>query len=129
MAAAKGSSGPRGSKDMDVNTLLHNLQIGEEDFDDLIIDEDVTVDEEPDLLAVARVLPEKTFSAAAFEDTKRFAWSLAKKVEFRDVGSNTFILQLGCVGDWKKVVEEGPWLFHNWGIVIRPYDGYSNLHH
>jgi hypothetical protein len=27
------------------------------------------------------------------------------------------------LGDWRKVVEEGP--FHNWGFVIKPYDGYS----
>jgi hypothetical protein len=110
---------------MDVASLLRDLQIGEEEFDDLIIEEEVSIDEEPELLAVARVLTDKNFSAAAFEDTMRFAWGLAKKVEFRDVGDNTFILQLNCLGDWKKVVEEGPWLFRNWGIVIQGYDGYS----
>jgi hypothetical protein len=53
----------------------------------------------------------------------QFAWSLAKKVNFHDVGNNTFILQFSCLGDWRKVVEEGP--FHNWGLMIKPYDGYS----
>jgi hypothetical protein len=108
-----------------VDSLLRDLKIKDDDFDDLVIDEDVTIDEEPDLLAVARVLTDKSFSSAAFEDTMRFAWALAQKVEFRDVGNNTFILQLSCLGDWKKVVDEGPWLFRNWGIVIQPYDGYS----
>jgi hypothetical protein len=41
------------------------------------------------------------------------------------LGSNIFILQMTCLGDWRKVVEEGLWLFRNWGIVIQPYDGYS----
>jgi hypothetical protein len=125
--ATNGSSIPGSSKGktMDVAALLRDLRIGEEDFDDLIIEEEVTVDEEPELLAVARVLTDKTFSGTAFEDTMRYAWSLAKKVDFRDVGNNTFILQLNCLGDWKKVVEEGPWLFRNWGMVIQGYDGYT----
>jgi hypothetical protein len=54
-----------------------------------------------------------------------FAWSLAQKVQFRDIWNHTFILQFSCLGDWTKVVEEGPWLFRNWGIVICPYDGFS----
>ncbi|KAK1669061.1 hypothetical protein QYE76_057220 [Lolium multiflorum] len=127
MASSGGSnpSGSKGGKAMDVASLLRDLQIGEEEFDDLIIEEEVSIDEEPELLVVARVLTDKSFSAASFEETMRFAWGLAKKVEFRDVGDNTFIMQLNCLGDWKKVVEEGPWLFRNWGIVIQGYDGYS----
>jgi hypothetical protein len=128
MAEKGGNSKASGSgvrRALDVDSLLRDLKIKDDDFDDLVIDEDVTIDEEPDLLAVARVLTDKSFSSAAFEDTMRFAWALAQKVEFRDVGNNTFILQLSCLGDWKKVVEEGPWLFRNWGIVIQPYDGYS----
>jgi hypothetical protein len=42
---------------------------------------------------------DKTFSTTTFEDTMRFAWSLAHGVKFRDVGSNTFILQFNCLGD------------------------------
>ncbi|KAK1651010.1 hypothetical protein QYE76_068815 [Lolium multiflorum] len=125
MSSSAGSSNPKGAKVMDVDTLLRDLRIREEEFDDLIIGEEVCIDEEPDLLAVARVLTDKSFNAAAFEDTMRFAWSLAKKAVFRDVGNSTFIIQFTCLGDWKKVVEEGPWLFRNWGIVIKAYDGYS----
>jgi hypothetical protein len=77
---------------MDVNTLMRDPRIGEEEFDDLIIEEDVTIDEEPDLLALARILTDKPFSVVAIEDTMRFAWALAKKIEFRDVRNNTFIL-------------------------------------
>jgi hypothetical protein len=46
-------------------------------------------------------------------------------MDLRDVGNNTFILQLNCLGDWKKVEEEGLLLFRNWGLVIQGYDGYS----
>jgi hypothetical protein len=97
--------------------LLGDLRIGDDDFDDLVIDEDISAEEEHNLLAVARVLTDKSFSAAAFEDTMNFAWSLAQKVQFRDIWNHMFILQFSCLGDWTKVVEEGPWLFRNWGIV------------
>jgi hypothetical protein len=53
MSVARASSNPKGAKTMDVNTLLHDLRIGEEDFDDLIIGEEMSIDEEPDLLPVA----------------------------------------------------------------------------
>jgi hypothetical protein len=122
MAAAGGSSQTGGSKArkvMDVNTLLRDLRTGEQEFDNLVIEEDVTIDEEPDLLAATRILMDKPFSAANFEDTMRFAWALAKKTEFRNVGNNTFILHLSCLGDWKKVVKEGLWLFRNSRIVIK----------
>jgi hypothetical protein len=46
-----------------MNSLLRKLWIEAEDFDDLIVDEDVTIDEEPDLLAVAQVLKDKSFSS------------------------------------------------------------------
>jgi hypothetical protein len=125
MAAAGRSSQTGGSKArkvMDVNTLLRDLRIGVEEIDDLVIEEDVTIDEDPYLPAVARILTDKPFSVAAFEDTMRFAWALAKKIEFRNVGNNTFILHLSCLSDWKKVVEKGPWLFRNSRIVIKSYD-------
>jgi hypothetical protein len=127
MATPGGSSqsGGKAAGKMDVNALLRNLRINESDFDDLVIDEEVVLDEEPSLLAVARVLTDKSFSTLAFEETMRFAWSLAQGVKFWAVGDNTFILQFKCLGDWTKVVEEGPWLFRSWGIVIKGYDGYT----
>jgi hypothetical protein len=60
-----------------MNSLLRKLRIEAEDFDDLIIDEDVTIDEEPYLLAVAQVLKDKSFSLEASKDTMRFAWMMA----------------------------------------------------
>jgi hypothetical protein len=74
--------GTRRDKAEDVNALLQNLMIREEDFNDLIIDEEVTIDGEPALLNVAHVLTNKTFSSLAFEDTMFYAWSLVQKVQF-----------------------------------------------
>jgi hypothetical protein len=31
-----------------------------------------------------------------------------------------------CLGDWKKVVHQGPWTFRGWGVLIEDYDGLSN---
>jgi hypothetical protein len=40
----------------DVGALLRNLRIGDDDFDNLVIDEDISAEEEHNLLAIARVL-------------------------------------------------------------------------
>ncbi|KAK1662226.1 hypothetical protein QYE76_050385 [Lolium multiflorum] len=124
--AGRSRAGASGlGKAKDVDALLRDLRFGEEEFDDLVIEDDIAYEEEPNLMAIACVLTDKTFSTAVFEDNMRFTWILAQKVQFRDIGRNTFILQMTCLGDWRKVVEEGPWLFQNWGIVIQPHNGYS----
>jgi hypothetical protein len=28
-----------------------------------------------------------------------------------------------CLGDWKKVVHQGPWTFRGWVVLIEDYDG------
>jgi hypothetical protein len=28
-----------------------------------------------------------------------------------------------CLGDWKKVVHQGPWTFRGWAVLIEDYDG------
>jgi hypothetical protein len=30
-------------------------------------------------------------------------------------------------GDWMKVVHQGPWMFHGWGLMIEVYDGVTDL--
>src|SRR5437867_13123697 len=34
-------------------------------------------------------------------------------------------MQFGCLGDWERVTEYGPWNYKGNEVVIAPYDGYS----
>jgi hypothetical protein len=39
------------------------------------------------------------------------AWNPAREVTFHAVETNLFVLQAFCLGDWNKIMQEGPWLF------------------
>jgi hypothetical protein len=51
------------------------------------------------------------------------AWGLAKKWTIRLVEDNLFILQVSCLGDWNCVMNEGPWIFRQQGVMLEKYDG------
>jgi hypothetical protein len=50
-------------------------------------------------------------------------WNLSREPGCREAGENLFIFQTHCLGDWKKVVHQGPWTFRGWGVKIEDYDG------
>ncbi|KAE8818541.1 Organic cation transporter protein [Hordeum vulgare] len=42
---------------------------------------------------------------------------------YREAGENLFIFQMFFLGERKKVVHGGPWLFRGMGMLIEDYDG------
>ena len=60
---------------------------------------------------LAKVLSPKPFSHAAFLANMKYAWSLAKDVSFKTIDENLFVFQFLCLGDWRKVLDDGPWFF------------------
>jgi hypothetical protein len=53
----------------------------------------------------------------------RAIWNLSRDPICREAGKNLFIFQMHCLGDWKKVVHQGPWTFRGWAVLIEDYDG------
>jgi hypothetical protein len=78
-------------------------------------------------LALCRVHTTKPFSHAALFSAMRNAWAAAKEVTFKVLGSNLFLVQLHCLGDWSRVMEGSPWLFRGAAVVMEEYDGFSNV--
>ncbi|KAI5002913.1 hypothetical protein ZWY2020_027563 [Hordeum vulgare] len=118
--------GSQGKQDEQLGDFFEKLDLHEEEFDDVIVEE-----EAPDLadvipwLALARVQTFQNFSQAAFFKDMRAAWNTAKPVRFRPIGANLFVIQAQCLGDWDRIMSQGPWLFHNMAVIFAPYDGYS----
>ncbi|KAM0881910.1 hypothetical protein ACQ4PT_032634 [Festuca glaucescens] len=78
-------------------------------------------------LALFRVHTTKAFSHAAMFKQMRNAWAAAQDVTFKAMGTNLFLVQFQCLGDWNRVMDGGPWLFRGAAIVLAEYDGFSNV--
>ncbi|KAK1695441.1 hypothetical protein QYE76_012138 [Lolium multiflorum] len=72
---------------------------------------------------MARLLTSKPFSAASLKKTMQFVWAPAQEIFFRDIEENRFLVQANCLGDWKKVTEQGPWIFREQGLLVEKFDG------
>lgn len=78
-------------------------------------------------LALFRVHTTKPFSHAALFGALRNAWAATKKVTFKALELNLFVVQFHCLEDWTRVMEGRPWLFRGATIVMEEYDGFSNM--
>lgn len=74
---------------------------------------------------MAKLLTVKDFSEHSLMSTMRAAWSTAREVTFRPIGKNLFIVQAFCLGDWKRIMEKGPWLFRGCALMLEEFDGSS----
>ncbi|KAE8818794.1 hypothetical protein D1007_03392 [Hordeum vulgare] len=113
-------------KDKDLGDFFDKLDLHEEEFDDVVVEE-----EAPELLedvrwvALARVHTSKIFSQSAFYKDMRAAWNCSQQVRFRPIGPNLFVVQVYCLGDWDRVMQHGPWVFRNMVGILAPYDGFT----
>jgi hypothetical protein len=53
-------------------------------------------------------------------------WAPAQEVSFRDVAENRFLVQANCLGNWKKITEQGSWIFREQGMLVEKFDGSCN---
>ena len=108
----------------DLNELLRHLEIREDEEQGIVLEEDIEkLKAEAWWTALAKVSSPKTFSHAASIANMKFAWSLAKEVRFKAIEENLFVVQFSCLGDWRKVMNEGPWIFRGNAVLLEEYDG------
>jgi hypothetical protein len=74
-------------------------------------------------MAVMRLLSAKPFSATSLEKTMKFVWAPAQTVTFHAMEGNRFLVQANCLGDLQRIIEQGPWIFRDHGMLIEKYDG------
>jgi hypothetical protein len=78
-------------------------------------------------LAVAKVHTTRGFSPSALYADMRSAWNPVKEVIWRKLEDNLFSVQFGCLADWDKAMNMGPWLFrNNFVLLMEEYDGFQN---
>ena len=130
MAAASGKGDVSGSatqpgSGLDLDELLKSLNLREEDIEGLAVakEEVETLKEGTKWMAVMRLLSSKMFSATLLKKTMMFAWAPAKEVTFRELENDKFIVQANYLGDWQKITEQGLWIFHDHGLLLRSMMG------
>ncbi|KAM0887405.1 hypothetical protein ACQ4PT_029062 [Festuca glaucescens] len=112
-------------KEPSLEELLCSLNLRGEDIDGLFVakTEVENLKEEKKWMTVMCLLTSKPFSAVSQKKTLRFAWAPAQEVTFRDVEENRILVQANCLGDWKRITEQGPWIFQDHGLLIEKFDG------
>ena len=53
----------------------------------------------------------------------RAAWDLAQEVQFKPLEDNLYLVQFSYLGDWERVMQEGPWHFWGDAVILKEYDG------
>lgn len=130
MAASRSASGSSskaasGTKEDDLEELLKHLEMWEDELDEVVVrkEEVKRFEAKARWLAIGRVNTDHPFSSDAMFKAVKFAWGLAQLPKYQETGENLFIFQMYCLGDWKKVGHNGPWIFHGFGMIIEDYDG------
>ncbi|KAM0892958.1 hypothetical protein ACQ4PT_025431 [Festuca glaucescens] len=108
--------------------MFSHLELNEDELDDVVIgvDDAREYQQAARWLAIGKVHTSRSFSAEALFEKMKAVWNLSHDPIFREAGENLFIFQMHCLGDWKKVVHQGPWTFRGWGVLIEDYDGLSD---
>ncbi|KAI4979680.1 hypothetical protein ZWY2020_016433 [Hordeum vulgare] len=120
------SGGAAAAPPHDLEDFFDQLDLTEEEFYNVEIDdEDQGIQDSVRWLALARVHTEKNFFWSAFYKDMRAGWNLAQGVHFRLVGPNRFVVQASCLGDWERIMHQGPWLFRNMAVLLCSYDGFN----
>lgn len=73
--------------------------------------------------AVGKVCSSRPLIIGVLERTMQRAWGLHREAQFRDLGSNIFVVHFGSEGDWKHVMNNGPWQYDFNVVILKEYDG------
>ncbi|KAE8816212.1 hypothetical protein D1007_06337 [Hordeum vulgare] len=65
----------------------------------------------------------RPLNKVVLERTMQRAWGLHKEAKFRDLGHNVFEVHFGSKGDWKHVLNNGPWQYDFCVLIIKNYEG------
>ena len=104
------STGASGSSTVsDVEAMMKELGRREEDLDDVVVDEKEVPKEAARWVALTRVNTNKTYSRTWFYRNMRAAWDIAQEAKFKPLEDNLYTVQFSCLGDWERVMHEGPW--------------------
>jgi hypothetical protein len=104
------SSNTVANKEPEIDDLLKNLDLRDDELGEVVVGADKAKEYQmaAQWLAVAKVHTTRSFSADALFGKMKAVWNLSRDPICREAGENLFVFQMHCLGDWKKVVHQGP---------------------
>lgn len=73
--------------------------------------------------AVGKVCSPRPLTMSVLERTMPRAWGLHQEAKFREIGPKVFSVQFGSEGDWKHVLNNGPWQYDFAVLIMKDYEG------
>jgi hypothetical protein len=110
-----------------VEDLLHRLHLNDVEKDGVLLAKEDRGNLSVLKWMVGKVLTRKSFNEESLRRTMFAARNTAHEVMFRAIEKNLSLIQAHCLGDWKRIKEEGPWLFHNCAQMLEEFNGSSTL--
>jgi hypothetical protein len=77
----------------------------------------------PRWAAVGKVCSPRKLIISALDRAMQRAWGLHHPAQFKDIGDNRFVVRFTSEGDWKHVMNNGPWQFDFNAVLLKKYDG------
>nr|XP_020185121.1 uncharacterized protein LOC109770823 [Aegilops tauschii subsp. strangulata] len=74
-------------------------------------------------MAVGKVCSPRPMKMSALERTMPRAWGLHREAKFSEIGPNIIMVQFGSEGDWRHVLNNGPWQFDFSVLIMKDYEG------
>ncbi|CAO2169894.1 unnamed protein product [Urochloa humidicola] len=114
--------------EVDVDELLKKLRLSDAEREGVVLAKEERGSlPEVKWMAAAKLLTGKKFSEQSLMSTMWAAWNTTREVSFRSVGKNLFVVQAFCLGDWKRIMEDGPWIFRGCALMLEEFDGSTSV--
>ncbi|KAM0843815.1 hypothetical protein ACQ4PT_057478 [Festuca glaucescens] len=109
---------------IEVEDLLRKLKLSEGEHEGVFLAKEERGSlPEVKWMAAAKLLTRKNFSEESLKRTMFAAWNSARELSFGKIEKNLFVVQAKCLGYWKRIMEEGPWLFRDCALMLENFDG------
>lgn len=77
--------------------------------------------------AVGKVCSARPMNKTVLERMMLRAWGLHREARFREIGPNIFKVHFGSEGDWKHVLNNGPWQYDFSVLIMKDYVGDKDI--
>ena len=73
--------------------------------------------------AIGKAFTPRPINKSSLEKSMARACGLHREAQFKIIGRNLFLMNFGSEGDWRHVLNNGPWQFDFSVLIFKEYEG------